>query len=87
MSPQGKDLYDAVLLAETAAFSYPMFKDALDRSDSWWEGHSVSLSEFVKSTLEWEAFIAEYPWIPGTEEYWKGRLAEALQPSLDRSLE
>ncbi|HVV99339.1 MAG TPA: nucleotidyl transferase AbiEii/AbiGii toxin family protein [Planctomycetaceae bacterium] len=81
ISPQGKDVYDAVLLAETASFSLPMLKNALQQSDSWWVGRDPSLSALA--VPEWEAFITEYPWIPGDEEYWIGRLIQALQPSFE----
>ncbi|NUP52655.1 MAG: nucleotidyl transferase AbiEii/AbiGii toxin family protein [Catenulispora sp.] len=60
---RGKDLYDAVLLAELPGVA-PMgtlTRDALDAV-----------------RVDWAAFSARYPQVRGTSEVWKRRLASAL---------
>ena len=78
--PQGKDLYDAVLLAEQAVLLLPLFARALE------EGDGGNSEEFTPHTIqnwcsEWEDFQKEYPWVEGSEAEWKSRLISALAPS------
>lgn len=76
--PQGKDLYDAVLLAECttlpASLLARVVADTHDRQpmplppqiDAW--------------QIDWDNFLLEYPWIEGSLDDWKRRLAAAIAP-------
>lgn len=83
--PQGKDLYDAVLLAEHTTLTYDLMRDtcvltgvdALRPAGSWWlpiAGAEVEAG--------WEHFTAEYPWAPDAPDGYVERLAAALAPFL-----
>ncbi|MFJ6016261.1 nucleotidyl transferase AbiEii/AbiGii toxin family protein [Streptomyces sp. NPDC092952] len=85
MYPQGKDLYDAVLLAEYTAPSYELLRKALVLSGvealrpvgTWF------LDEMVPARGEWEDFVAEHPWVTGSAEQYHARLVRVLEPLLD----
>ncbi|MEV6306573.1 nucleotidyl transferase AbiEii/AbiGii toxin family protein [Actinoplanes sp. NPDC051861] len=76
--PQGKDLYDAVLLAEYTTVDLGLVRDLIreelghqaDRFDAEavlaWEG------------IDWANFADVYPGVGGTAEEWQRRLAVAL---------
>ncbi|MCX5103885.1 nucleotidyl transferase AbiEii/AbiGii toxin family protein [Streptomyces sp. NBC_00439] len=82
--PQGKDLYDAVLLAERTPPGYELVREAfvlggtegLRPPGAWW------LYEFGVPT-DWEHFTAEYPWVTKSAASYCGRLAQALAPLLE----
>ncbi|MFG3529860.1 nucleotidyl transferase AbiEii/AbiGii toxin family protein [Streptomyces sp. NPDC047917] len=82
--PQGKDLYDAVLLAERTPPTYELVREAfvlggtegLRPPGAWW------LSGFGGQT-EWEHFTAEHPWVTRSAASYCGRLARALAPLLE----
>ncbi|WP_431773798.1 nucleotidyl transferase AbiEii/AbiGii toxin family protein [Streptomyces cucumeris] len=77
--PQGKDLYDAVLLAEHTPPSYGLVRDTFVRTGvdglrpagSWW-------TDTLRVEDGWPHFTAEYPWVTGTPETYAARLARAL---------
>lgn len=75
MYPQGKDLYDAVLLAERTDISPALVQQVLEGKA--WEPAEVLGWDVV----DWRNFLDEYPWIEGTAESWKRRLALALERS------
>ncbi|MFE6667327.1 nucleotidyl transferase AbiEii/AbiGii toxin family protein [Streptomyces sp. NPDC057697] len=81
LHPQGKDLYDAVLLAEHAVPSYELVREAFVLGGT--EGLrplGAWLVDEMAVQSEWEHFTAEHPWVTeGAEEY-RGRLARALAP-------
>jgi hypothetical protein len=65
---RGKDLYDAVLLAELPGLP-----------GSGRVGRSLSREELDSVRIDWDAFLAECPQVRGTTlVQWKRRLAEAL---------
>jgi hypothetical protein len=77
--PQGKDLYDAILLAEDTALSCEVLKCVYQsKGDAWKHGLDTS---FVRSFgVEWEHFVAEYPKLAnGTKAEALERLAKALR--------
>ncbi|MER7808458.1 nucleotidyl transferase AbiEii/AbiGii toxin family protein [Streptomyces sp900116325] len=82
--PQGKDLYDAVLLAEHTPPSYELVRDAFVLSGAegvrpagtWW------LDELDVET-GWPHFTAEHPWVTEDAASFRGRLARALGPLLE----
>ncbi|MEU3465497.1 nucleotidyl transferase AbiEii/AbiGii toxin family protein [Streptomyces sp. NPDC006733] len=81
--PQGKDLYDAVLLAEHTGLSYEVLRDAfvlggfegLRPPGQWW-------FETLEVGGEWEHFTTEHPWVQETAEHFTDRLHRALAPLL-----
>ncbi|WP_078964822.1 nucleotidyl transferase AbiEii/AbiGii toxin family protein [Streptomyces aureocirculatus] len=81
--PQGKDLYDAVLLAEHTPPDYATVRaafvhggeDGLRPPDSDWMARMCVADE-------WEHFEAEYPWVTGGPAPYEDRLARALAPLL-----
>ncbi|MET8788067.1 nucleotidyl transferase AbiEii/AbiGii toxin family protein [Streptomyces sp. NPDC004589] len=87
MHPQGKDLYDAVLLAE-----HTQLRDELLRHvflDAGPDGcRPVGLREIagLKGCVEWEHFIAEYPDVTEGVADFVDRLVAALAPTF-RSVE
>ncbi|MFG2629895.1 nucleotidyl transferase AbiEii/AbiGii toxin family protein [Streptomyces sp. NPDC048473] len=84
--PQGKDLYDAVLLAEATPPRYELVRDAfvlggtegLRPAGTWW------LDELGVET-GWGHFIAEHPWVTESAASYRERLARALAPLLKRA--
>ncbi|TCB90756.1 nucleotidyl transferase AbiEii/AbiGii toxin family protein [Micromonospora zingiberis] len=82
--PQGKDLYDAVLLAERVTVSWQRVQEALAT-----EPGKFNVVDFGPDTLhllgvDWDEFIDHHPEFAGTErESWYERLAVALRPSYD----
>ncbi len=80
MWPQGKDLYDATLLAEHTSVPLSLVRDVLrpeigDEAD-WFTAASV-----LRWTIDWDNFRDEYPGVQGDATAWKERLALALARS------
>ncbi|MFC9243754.1 nucleotidyl transferase AbiEii/AbiGii toxin family protein [Streptomyces sp. NPDC057136] len=81
--PQGKDLYDAVLLAEHSPPSYEQIRDAsvlgghegLRPAGRWWLENLITEDG-------WAHFAAEHPWVEGTAASYTARLERALAPLL-----
>ncbi len=78
----GKDLYDAVLLAEAVTPPLALLRDTFAAAkDGYWD----PFQEFVDHRLdnievEWEEFSNEYPGVGGTAAEFQSRLNEALEP-------
>ncbi|MEV7724085.1 nucleotidyl transferase AbiEii/AbiGii toxin family protein [Streptomyces sp. NPDC087917] len=85
MHPQGKDLYDAVLLAERYALPYPLleevFRSAPERPLPNPEVSLADIATYGSVGHEWRHFAAEYPGLAGSEEHWAARLLTALEPT------
>ncbi|MDX2706397.1 nucleotidyl transferase AbiEii/AbiGii toxin family protein [Streptomyces sp. PA03-6a] len=80
---QGKDLYDAVLLAEApgTALSPRLLRRVMSREP----GHPASaprLTEVAPHSVDWDAFRAAHPHVTGTAAEWLDRLAHALDSVL-----
>ncbi|MGW0391702.1 nucleotidyl transferase AbiEii/AbiGii toxin family protein [Streptomyces sp. NPDC003042] len=87
--PHGKDLYDAVLLAERCSVPYGLVHTVFHESGEWFPPSAapderVTLEAFdeVKSA-EWEDFRQEYPGITGSAESYAERLLTALAPTFE----
>ncbi len=90
--PQGKDLYDATLLAEQTSLSFDILYQVLQSSEDWksqaalktdfsWKsGFPWTESEY-SAYLDWDNFKLEYPGIEGDVKDWQARLSLALAPT------
>ncbi|MFD9337295.1 nucleotidyl transferase AbiEii/AbiGii toxin family protein [Streptomyces sp. NPDC060028] len=83
--PQGKDLYDAVLLAERYPLPYALLDQVFRLApEQPLPNPGVTLEDIAAyGTVghEWRHFIAEYPGISGSEEDHARRLLTALAPT------
>ncbi|MEH1163835.1 nucleotidyl transferase AbiEii/AbiGii toxin family protein [Micromonospora sp. CPCC 205539] len=79
--PQGKDLYDATLLAEHTSVGLRLVRDLL-RADLGSEADNFAAESVLSWDVDWENFTDEYPGISGTVTTWKRRLALALDRGL-----
>ncbi|GAB2725483.1 nucleotidyl transferase AbiEii/AbiGii toxin family protein [Kitasatospora kifunensis] len=63
--PQGKDLYDAVLLAESTALRYQVLRDVFTDGEAWCADSPVqalTIRELANAvSVGWEHFESEYP--------------------------
>ncbi|WP_144119135.1 nucleotidyl transferase AbiEii/AbiGii toxin family protein [Catellatospora sichuanensis] len=75
--PQGKDLYDAVLLAEHTAVDLALVRDLM-RPELREEADAFTAGSVLEWDVDWENFTDEYPSVAGDGEVWKRRLALAL---------
>jgi hypothetical protein len=80
--PQGKDLYDAVLLAEQTPLRLDILNAALEAAD-WRHGRVTGPDFPLQWEVDWESFRREHPWIEGSVKDWQVRLAEALRPTFE----
>ncbi|MFI6586761.1 nucleotidyl transferase AbiEii/AbiGii toxin family protein [Embleya sp. NPDC050493] len=78
--PQGKDLYDAVLLAESTSLRADLLHRTLVAGVPHWAGRCVSAASFAGQDTDWDEFVKEYPDVDGTAEVLMGRLLTALEP-------
>lgn len=76
--PQGKDLYDAALLAEHTTVDVELVRELLlpELGDEALEFSAVT--PLTWRDVDWDNFAAEYPGVPGDAEHWQRRLALAL---------
>jgi hypothetical protein len=84
--PQGKDLYDAVLLAERARetdrpLPYEVLMRTLKRSAEF-RGDSLPPNFPMHWNVDWDNFRAEHPQVIIDAPAWQARLTAALAPSL-----
>jgi hypothetical protein len=88
--PQGKDLYDAVLLAERCTLSLPLLDCLVSALRE--EHGSADLEDRVSRLttqsaacfghLDWAAFVAEYPGVDPDLVAWGRRFVDAVAPVL-----
>jgi hypothetical protein len=74
---QGKDLYDAVLLAENYDLSEEFRSELRRLIVAPYREEDVHDWPLTWS-IDWNNFQLEYPQVPGTAKYWQQRLARAL---------
>ncbi|MGW1884842.1 nucleotidyl transferase AbiEii/AbiGii toxin family protein [Streptomyces sp. NPDC001970] len=82
--PQGKDMYDAVLLAERYPLRHELLEEIFKTDDSaWYAKNPVTLSVFedLDGEREWAGFRAEYPHLAGEYGAHRERLLAALAPT------
>ena len=79
--PQGKDLYDAVLLAESCYLPWSLLREVL-RSDEWLLNNKPVWEIFTSTGVDWENFKREFPSATGNGSDWQKRLKNALARTL-----
>ncbi|MEU4780227.1 nucleotidyl transferase AbiEii/AbiGii toxin family protein [Micromonospora sp. NPDC023633] len=77
MYPQGKDLYDAVLLAEHTTVDQALVRQLM-RPELGAEADTFTAETVLSWQVDWTNFTDECPGITGTAEQWTRRLALAL---------
>ncbi|MDA2810283.1 nucleotidyl transferase AbiEii/AbiGii toxin family protein [Nocardiopsis sp. RSe5-2] len=91
--PQGKDLYDAVLLAENSSLDRdllmrvlagPMAEELGVDAETLDEGFLLAEGTDAHIDAEWEHFVRECPWVEGTCAEWLGRFEAAMAPVFRR---
>ncbi|MFJ8195729.1 hypothetical protein [Streptomyces sp. NPDC096152] len=84
---QGKDLYDAVLLAERHPLPYELLRQVFELSGEWPypDRKSVTLDDVVEMLgyVEWNHFVAEYPQHRDDEQMFVDRLVRAVAPTFE----
>jgi hypothetical protein len=85
--PRGKDLYDAVLLAECCPLPYELLHEVFRLSGDWPPRNrkEILLSDVEEAAgwVEWEHFVTEYPQFAGREKQFAERLVRAVTPTFD----
>ena len=76
--PQGKDLYDAALLAEHTTVDLALVRDLLHRSQVTAAG-TFTAERVLALQVDWANLTDEYPAVDGPAEDWRWRLALALE--------
>ncbi len=89
--PQGKDLYDATLLAERTDLPFDLLRQVLESSEDWLKSLAIEVPNFTwksgypwlteTNAIEWDDFKLEYPWVEGDAQSWLDRLSLALAPT------
>ncbi|MFE4801656.1 nucleotidyl transferase AbiEii/AbiGii toxin family protein [Streptomyces sp. NPDC056708] len=85
--PQGKDLYDAVLLAEARPPRYELVRDTfvlggtegLRPTGAWWR-------DWLDVETGWGHFITEHPWVTESAASYRERPTRALAPLLEKAV-
>lgn len=81
--PQGKDLYDAVLLAEGKTLPATLLQAVLQDADMLKHvSRSFPFDDKASANVDWDNFMKECPWVEGKASEWIKRLKTALQPTL-----
>jgi hypothetical protein len=88
--PQGKDLYDATLLAEQTNLPFELLRTVVEDGDGWkmetryirgFSWQSGFPWDMELESIEWADFMLEYPWVEGDAQSWVDRLSRALAPT------
>ncbi|SCF91023.1 Nucleotidyl transferase AbiEii toxin, Type IV TA system [Streptomyces sp. Ncost-T10-10d] len=77
---QGKDLYDAVLLAEDrrTSLSRSLLEDVLSGGYGHTDANGFDPDLVHQWPMAWGKFQTEYPWVQGSAAEWLSRLSAAL---------
>ena len=86
MYPQGKDLYDATLLAEhmlaeQIVLPLDLLHRVMESAAEWKPGTTLQPDFPLRWRVDWNNFKLEYPNVPGEAHAWQARLARALSPT------
>jgi nucleotidyltransferase AbiEii toxin of type IV toxin-antitoxin system len=77
--PQGKDLYDAVLLAEYTTVPLALARELM-RPELGKLADEFTADSVLSLDVDWDNFRAEQPGVEGNAKDWRRRLAGALTP-------
>lgn len=77
-TPQGKNLYDATLLAERTYLPLDLLREVLSR-ELGAEAEAFTADRVLGWSVDWQTFADEHPWVPGKGTQWQVRLHRALQ--------
>ncbi|MEV0248507.1 nucleotidyl transferase AbiEii/AbiGii toxin family protein [Nocardia sp. NPDC050712] len=80
--PQGKDLFDALLLAEHCHLPADLLRGVLEPHGDW-TSHVWGALPYVAATTDWDEFGKDYPHLAGELDVFTWRLMTALAPSFD----
>ncbi|MEU9477794.1 nucleotidyl transferase AbiEii/AbiGii toxin family protein [Streptomyces sp. NPDC048191] len=86
LHPQGKDLYDAVLLAERHPLSHELLQQVVRESGEWPNPaleQPIPLADVATAArhVEWEHFVTEYPRFADRAPEFAERLVRAVTPA------
>ncbi|MEU0003441.1 nucleotidyl transferase AbiEii/AbiGii toxin family protein [Streptomyces sp. NPDC006314] len=86
LHPQGKDLYDAVLLAEGHPLSHELLQEVVRASGEWpnsFPERPIPLRDVEEASVcvEWRHFATEYPRFAGRKREFADRLVRAVAPA------
>ncbi|GAA1638439.1 nucleotidyl transferase AbiEii/AbiGii toxin family protein [Actinoplanes couchii] len=82
--PQGKDLYDAVLLAERFTADLDLVRE-LSEPDMGAEAAGFTAATVLTwSDVDWGNFLGDFPGVPGAARQWLRRLSLALSVPVTR---
>jgi hypothetical protein len=76
--PQGKDLYDAALLAERTYLPLELLREVLSK-ELGADAEQFIADRVLGWRVDWENFRLEYPWVRGSVADWQVRLHRAIQ--------
>jgi hypothetical protein len=76
--PQGKDLYDAALLAERTYLPLDLLREVLSK-ELGAEAEHFTADRVLGWRVDWDNFRLEYPWVRGSVADWQVRLHQAIQ--------
>ncbi|MFE3503903.1 nucleotidyl transferase AbiEii/AbiGii toxin family protein [Kitasatospora sp. NPDC059160] len=79
--PQGKDLYDAVLLSRTAEVPYALLRQVFTQSDESWSRRPVLPEQISGLEVDWEEFAKDHPQFAEPVEEYPADLLAALHPT------
>jgi hypothetical protein len=85
MYPQAKDLYDAVLLAETVTLPARLLREVFVASDTVYASREITEMQIIELECDWEEHEQEHP-IAGQPGVYIQRLAMALIPTFAEPL-
>ncbi|MEU1665664.1 nucleotidyl transferase AbiEii/AbiGii toxin family protein, partial [Streptomyces sparsogenes] len=82
MHPEGKDLYDAVLLAESTELPFALLRRVFEGVEGGYYERNPVLLEWIGSVeADWFEFRKDYPHIKGRHGEYRTRLVKALAPT------
>ncbi|MFH8385464.1 nucleotidyl transferase AbiEii/AbiGii toxin family protein [Kitasatospora sp. NPDC018058] len=79
--PQGKDLYDAILLSRTAEVPYDLLRQVFTQSDESWSRWPVLPEQISRLEVDWDEFAKDYPQFAEPVEEYPAQLLAALHPT------
>ncbi|MFB7666441.1 nucleotidyl transferase AbiEii/AbiGii toxin family protein [Kitasatospora sp. NPDC056138] len=79
--PQGKDMYDAVLLARSTEVPYELLRQVFTESDESWGRYPVTPDQVAELDVDWDEFAKDYPQLAQSGEEYPARLLALLGPT------